>query len=645
MNILQKFTSFVTNQKNQSAGSWVSLFSQSKTRTTNEMYTGLVFKCVDLIASNVSTNHFGLYRNNSDDDVDPVYDHPALKLLKKPNKYQTSADLLYLISTHIDVAGVAYLYPVKSLSGSEYVELWALNPLCVKPKSGAGSLITHYEYRVGGKTEKFEVDELVEIKRPNPFNALEGLSTIEKSRYEIEGMLSAIHWNSSFFENGAMPSGIVTTDQKLAVEAFTRLKQVWKEEYSGSGNTGKTLFMDSGLKYDQIMLKQKDMDFMEQRKFSRDEILAMFGVPKGILYADDVNRANAEAAKYFFAEHTLSPRLDLIFEKLNVFYLPKFKNSENLAFSFESPVPEDQEHSLQRKEKAVNRWLTINEVRAEDGYEPVEGGDILYFDIGVAPIGEDVETKGGKTLQLRVKTTKNDRKYLAERRRYIATQEEQATKKYKAHLEFLTRQIKKYRPDETKAVAKSTERQLLSELIPNLTDWQNLTAKITFDLGISILEDSARQTATRYDLPADFKLEHSGAISVLQSRANATAQSVVDATKQQAQRIIAEQLAKGDVTLDKIRKELVNQLDMDVDWKAQRLARTEVLSAYSEGSMLIYKQSEAVKKLKWLSVNDACEICKPNNDVVIDKNGVFPSGHQNTPAHPNCRCEVIPYFA
>lgn len=625
-------------------GSWTSLFSQGSSKTVHDMYSGIVFKCIDLVASNVSTNKYYLQRVNGDNDVDHVTEHPALKLLKRPNRFQTSADLLYQISTHIDVAGVSYLYPVKSLDNSNYVELWALNPNKMKVVPNDKTMISHYEYKVKGKTERFEVGDIIEIKRPNPFNPIEGLSTIEKSRFEIEGVLNAITWNSKFFANGAMPSGILRTEQSLSDDSFRRLKEEYNANYAGKDNAGKLMLLDKGLTFEQMMLKQKDMDFMEQRKFSRDEILAMFGVPKGILYADDVNRANAEAAKYFFGEHTLSPRLDLIFEKLNVFYLPLFANSDKLEFVYESPVPENLDYSLQRKEKSVNRWLTINEVRAEDGYEPVDGGDILYFNINAVPVGEDTNTdnSGKKTLELRVKTSKNDKRYLAERRRYVAEQEEKAQKKYKAQLLMLVRLIKLHKNKALKTKANASE--IVAELMPNLTEWQTLTAKITFDIGIETLERAASQTASRYDLPADFKLEHSGAISILQSRANATAKSVVDSTRSQAQSIIAEQLKKGDVTLDKIRKQLVEQLNMDTEWKAQRLARTEVLSAYSEGSMLIYKQSDNVTQLKWLSVSDACEICRPNNNVIIDKSGVFPSGHSNTPAHPNCRCEVIPYF-
>jgi len=41
--------------------------------------------------------------------------------------------------------------------------------------------------------------------------------------------------------------------------------------------------LDLGLKASNVSPSQREMDFVEQRRFSRDEILSMFKVPKVIL--------------------------------------------------------------------------------------------------------------------------------------------------------------------------------------------------------------------------------------------------------------------------------------------------------------------------------------------------------------------------
>jgi len=647
MNIQTKLLDFLGLQRkgyNINSGGWVSLMG-GKAVNTDDMYSGIMYKCVDLIASNVSTNKFHLYDIRKDEKK-IVVNHPLLKLLQRPNKYQTTTDLIYQISSQIDITGVSYLYPVKSIDGSNYLELWVLNPYRVKVIKGTDDIVSHYIYRKekGGET-RFELNELIEIKRPDPFDITKGLSTIQKAKYEIEGVLNAVQWNSNFFSNGAMPSGILTTDQQMTDESFDRLDKEWRTKYEGASNAHKTLLLDGGLRWEQVTLKQKDMDFIKQREFSRDEILAIFGVPKSILYANDVNRANAEAGKYFFAEYTLSPRLDLIFEKLNIFYLSLFKGTEGFELQPENPVPENVEQQLMRKEKSVNRWLTVNEVRQEDGYEPLDGGDILYLPTNLVPSGQDINTNPPqKIIAMKKRISHNDRKYLKVRRSYVAMKEKQMASKIHAHLSYLTDLIRKDDITTKSFKKKANFNEVLSQIMPNLTEWTTLTAKITFDFGFEVLKESVNNTGNEYDLPIDFNLENSGAIAILNQRASFTAKSLTDSTLQQARNIIKDELEKGEVTLEKIKARLINELEIDKTWKAERIARTEINTAYSDGSMLMYKQSEVVTKLKWIAEQDACPICTPNNQEVIDKNGVFISGHSNTPAHPQCRCEVIPYF-
>jgi hypothetical protein len=49
-----------------------------------------------------------------------------------------------------------------------------------------------------------------------------------------------------------------------------------------------------------------------------------------------------------------------------------------------------------------------------------------------------------------------------------------------------------------------------------------------------------------------------------------------------------------------------------------------------------------VEQYEWLSL-DPCEICGGNSDAgPIAMGEEFPSGDTEPPAHPNCRCTVLP---
>jgi len=599
-----------------------------------DFYYGIVFRCVDAIATSVATNQFDLFQINKDGEAKKNVAHKAITLLRRPNKFQTGVDLLYLISSHIDAYGAAYIYPVKALN-NEPIELWTLDPARVQIKQDEG-FITGYVY-TNPKGEKipFETDELFEVKRPHPFNPHDGVSTIEMAKLTIEGDLNAQLWNRNFFKNGAIPSGVLTTESNLGDEEFERVKEQFHEKYEGRENAYKTLVLEGGLKYQQLALNQKDMDFLEQRKFHRDEILSIFQVPKTIVaVTDDVNRANAETSEYVFARRTIKPRLELIFEKFNVFYLPMFKGTEGFDLRFDDPVPEDRQLALEEDKNLVNRVLTINEVRAKRGYEPIEGGDELNL--------TDQNTNNPpKSLSKAVKTTKA-KQLLAERDQYLKGKEKEFRQKLAAHFDFLIDDIEKAKVQKAQVGVEAT----LAAIIPPMNRWTQSTGEIVLQFNGATLRKAITTTGTIYSMPINFSLEHTGAISWLNHRSQETATSMRDTLLNRSREVIARNLAENVTSIPKIRQQVADVLNEEKDWRVDRVVRNELLEAYNEGSYRTYQSSGVVNATEWITAEDdrVCPICEPNDGHHADMGELFPSGDDKPPAHTQCRCQSIPYF-
>lgn len=73
------------------------------------------------------------------------------------------------------------------------------------------------------------------------------------------------------------------------------------------------------------------------------------------------------------------------------------------------------------------------------------------------------------------------------------------------------------------------------------------------------------------------------------------------------------------------------------------IARTETATGYSAGSVLGYKEA-GVKRKKWLATEDEtiCPICEELADEVVDIDDNFSDGSPHPPAHPACRCAILP---
>lgn len=74
--------------------------------------------------------------------------------------------------------------------------------------------------------------------------------------------------------------------------------------------------------------------------------------------------------------------------------------------------------------------------------------------------------------------------------------------------------------------------------------------------------------------------------------------------------------------------------------RALSIAITEQNRAISQAAKERYLQAN-VQTWQWLTF-DPCKICAQNDRVIVQINQPYPSGHIQTPAHPNCRCALRP---
>jgi len=77
--------------------------------------------------------------------------------------------------------------------------------------------------------------------------------------------------------------GVLETDRHLSDKAMKRLNAKWIGKYGGYQKAFKTPVLEEGLKYKGITSSHTDMEFIAQRKMTREEILAAYGVPPAIV--------------------------------------------------------------------------------------------------------------------------------------------------------------------------------------------------------------------------------------------------------------------------------------------------------------------------------------------------------------------------
>lgn len=342
-----------------------------------------VFACISKIAEKIASIDLEQYHIlNSKGDTKEVTSSKLLDLLYKPNPFQTKGEFWKTTIINLKTTGDAFWFKVRNKSGS-VLELWNLRPDLVTIVTDPVLFVKEYTFsRRDGQVIHFAPEDIVHFKYPNPLSEFNGSSPLGAAKTRIQTEEYASNYQRDFFINNGRPDAIIKSMGNLKQSDKDELKEGWKKKYTGPGKNSKLAILTGGLEYQQISLTQREMDYIESMKFTRDDIMTAFKVPKPLLaVVDDVNRANSETAMYIFLAETIVPDMRDLCEKINEeLVAPDF--DDTMYIDFKDPTPENRESLMTEYNSGLeHNWLLINEVRQREGYPPIKGGWSIYMSI------------------------------------------------------------------------------------------------------------------------------------------------------------------------------------------------------------------------------------------------------------------------
>ena len=290
----------------------------------------LAASCISLRARKVRTTPWRIIDNKGKE----VKNH-GIRAFEQPNSFQSFEDWLELMVWYLDSLGNAY--SLKLEDGSLYL----LKPKDVTIYTVEDLFITRYEYRTSSKILNVSPRDMIHLKYPNPAQPCYGMGLIQEAEILLQKNLNRDSFSSSFYKNGAVLSGIFSSDSTaINNETRERMKASFTNEMTGVSRFFKVFFAWAGMKFQPVSVNQRDAQDVEQYKMTRDDILAVFGVPGALLgFTDGVNFSNAEIQERVFINNTLIPLLQRL-EQLITWELLRPYNS-SWKFEFIKPVNEN----------------------------------------------------------------------------------------------------------------------------------------------------------------------------------------------------------------------------------------------------------------------------------------------------------------
>jgi HK97 family phage portal protein len=314
------------------------------------------------------------------ENIQEVTQHPLLDLLAKVNPVHNAFDLWELTTLYQEVHGAAYWYLDMGPLGVPE-QIWILPSQNVTPRRGPDStrLVDYYAYRTGSRERLFRPDQIVHFRYPDPRDPyLGGLSPLRACFEQVSLTSDFAAYKKAKFDNQAVPEAIVSPENVLGEEERDRLETQWNARFR-RGGTGKVVVAESALKVQVLAHSMGDLAALADLKATKEDVANAFHVPLSFL-TSETNLANLQAAEHQHMAKAITPRLQRRDEKINEQLIPLYDPTGRLFVASEDPVPVNRE--LTAKEQELNLKygvVTVNEVRGEQGLQPVPWGDAPWL--------------------------------------------------------------------------------------------------------------------------------------------------------------------------------------------------------------------------------------------------------------------------
>ncbi len=619
----------------------------------------------------------------------------------KANAYQANADILSeffancnpndtLIEILDDITrdeyvfGNAFLELVIGADGKPK-ELWNLDATTMRVKADVHGGITGYVQvpRWGGAAAAGRVDflpnEVIHFKLGTKGATLYGLSPLASLILPITVDKYAQVYNRAFFSNGAKIRGAFIM-KDATPEQVERNREYLQARAKNPDAAHSDLVLEGEIEFKQIGVNQKDMEFLDLREFTRNEILAVYGVPPGkvsIIETGNIGSGSGDHQTQTFYEETILPFQMRVAEKINKHIIRQGFGITDWAFQFNKRAIDEKDQAEIFNVYLQNGVFTPEEVRRI-----------------VAPRLPETQ-KNLKVFAQIQKARITQRQTITEATRAIVSLENRFARalsdQFRNIKEMVTSQIPSIaRTKIVSAVQKlsqTSKRSTVSIRGIALTRFEFPQSAKQLDDLETILElidsDGIAEIIRRFSLEAARKalelttkrndLNDIDDISqklteFLENNAIDLAGNITGSIKDSIRQALIDGLAANE-TIQELQTRIENQIDsfasvdvravLDDDGNvgrvghtrnisrstaAETIARTEANRAFNEGNLDALDQA-GVEQVQFLLASDACPECiaiaesapgdKLGKSVSLSEaNGVIP-------VHPNCRCTWV----
>lgn len=343
-----------------------------------------VFRAVELISDGVAILPIKIY-STGEGQRHEYTNHPmSLVFSDKNNNIISKYTLMKMLIQSVILRGNGYAYIERSNDGTAInLQFLESGDVTIRYTKQTGEL--YYQVcnhnNIKGKVEPCNMIHLIK----NSYDGINGISILSFAKRAIDNACNTEESALSFFENGCNLAGVLTVQGQLTTQQKQEIKNSWKQTNINDGNG--LAVLQGNMTYSPIQSNATDSQMLESRVFNVEDIARFFGI-NPVLLGDlsHTSYGSIEAIQNDFLIHTLQPYVDMVEREFNRKLLkPSEVSTLTITLETNEILRVDKSAQASYYTSMINNGvLSVNEVRKELGYNPIENGDnhtINYTDL------------------------------------------------------------------------------------------------------------------------------------------------------------------------------------------------------------------------------------------------------------------------
>jgi HK97 family phage portal protein len=331
-----------------------------------------VLACVKALHDDTKTLPFAAYNGDRYGAREPIATQPRIVVEPFGPDLDVHSGMGQLVASHA-MRGNGYAFVVSTDRSTGLPDqLTVLHPDAVTPQRRNGVK----QFRIGGTW--YGSDKVKHITGLMMPGSVAGVDILTAQRVNFDLALKVSQYADGFFGSGGSPAGVISAKGSGDRRKAREVREAWEAEHSGVYNAHRPAVLFGGATWTPLTVAPENAQFLETRRYLREEVCGLFSVPLQRVQAIVENAsqgggAGIDAFDLQYVKHGILPPIAAI-ENIWNQMIPGGERTWSL---FDLDVFLRASAKVRAEIRQINRvtgTTTIDEERANEGKAPLPDG-------------------------------------------------------------------------------------------------------------------------------------------------------------------------------------------------------------------------------------------------------------------------------